>query len=417
MRLADHESSTHGVSAAAGRHNAAPRVKDHSPFAIHDGGKRATEKTRSSEVADEKVAAGDGCTFAQPSTDFALALTHVAANSEAPGKLAQRPVERLALATLVRSALNSADGDALAEQEASAVLKNAPQTHARGETSIGSIAMHQAQSVKAVDLANKMIGAVRSEKHFEATTPLILDGEIPSLPATTQNAAPSLVAPVAATAVAAPHILVINTQGDEAAPAQTALSAVRSGTEEGARVVAPSPTHVLRLSVSPDGVGVTMLALRLRGDPRHDFAHMHRLAHHIVDAGGEQCESLLKRRLFVEGDDRRTRAFANETRIGAARVAIADEKSFHRLQVGLGNLLDPILEIVRRKTRRGNALALQTRGVAGRNDFAIIDDDKHDFLAPMASQSRWPARSPGHRPTPHHTCMLRLRTYKLYKDG
>lgn len=298
MRLADHETPTHGVSAAAGRHNAAPRVKDHSPFAIHDGGKRATEKTRSLAAADEEAAAGEGCSFAQPSTDFALALTHVAANSEAPGKLAQRPVERLALATLVRSALNGADGDALAEQEASAVLKNAPQTHARGETSIGSIAMHQAQSVKAVDLANIMIGAVRSEKHFEATTPLILDGEIPSLPATTQNAAPSLVAPVAATAVAAPHILVINTQGDEAAPTQTAPSAVRSGTEEGARFVGPSPTHVLRLSVSPDGVGVTMLALRLRGDALD--LHL-RVAEPAVLQAAESNRDILSERLRAHG--------------------------------------------------------------------------------------------------------------------
>ena len=70
------------------------------------------------------------------------------------------------------------------------------------------------------------------------------------------------------------------------------------------------------------------------------------LAHHVVDAGGEQLQGLFERLAFVEGDERAPRALADDFWEEIAAAAIADEEGFDGLQIGLADAGHPFLEFV-----------------------------------------------------------------------
>ena len=60
--------------------------------------------------------------------------------------------------------------------------------------------------------------------------------------------------------------------------------------------------------------GLRLLAAADRADAGHDLAHMNRLAHHVVDAGGEKLQRLLQRNRIVQGDHRNVATFADHLR-------------------------------------------------------------------------------------------------------
>jgi hypothetical protein len=120
-----------------------------------------------------------------------------------------------------------------------------------------------------------------------------------------------------------------------------------------------------------------LLAAADRADPRHDLAHMHRLAHNVVDAGGEKIQRLFQRRRVVERDHRNMAALANHAGKNIAAATIADQKSLDRQQIRFADADDPFLEFVGAKAGRGDALTIETRSIAAFDDFTIVDDDKH----------------------------------------
>ena len=124
-------------------------------------------------------------------------------------------------------------------------------------------------------------------------------------------------------------------------------------------------------------IDLRFLAATNGADARHDFAHMNRLAHDIVDAGGKQIQGLLQRLRIIERNDWNMATFANHFGKDVALAAIANEEGFHRQQVGLADACNPFLEFVGTQTRGGDALPVETRSIAALNDFALIDDDEH----------------------------------------
>src|SRR5262249_53769229 len=84
-------------------------------------------------------------------------------------------------------------------------------------------------------------------------------------------------------------------------------------------------------------------------DSRHDLAHMHRLAHDIIDAGSKDLERVLEPRILIQRDDRRLRAAADLLGIVLAIDTVAEDEAFHRFEIDRSRGAHPIVEIRRRK--------------------------------------------------------------------
>ena len=89
-----------------------------------------------------------------------------------------------------------------------------------------------------------------------------------------------------------------------------------------------------------------------RPDPSKDFAHVHRLAHHIVHAGGEQPKRIIKRMAFVEAEHGRVGAFPDHARQMLALAAVADQKRLDRMHVVVAGLVDPFAKLAGFDARR-----------------------------------------------------------------
>ncbi len=70
-------------------------------------------------------------------------------------------------------------------------------------------------------------------------------------------------------------------------------------------------------------------------------------------------------------------ALANHARKNVPAAAIADQKSLDRQKIRLADARDPFLEFVGAQAGRGDALSTEARSIAGFDDFAVVDDDKH----------------------------------------
>ena len=114
-----------------------------------------------------------------------------------------------------------------------------------------------------------------------------------------------------------------------------------------------------------------------RADPREDFADMDGLAQHVVDAGGEHAERVFKRGTLFEADDRSSGSLANEAGKVLAALAIADQERFDGLDVVFAGFADPLAEFDGIDPRRGNALPVESRGIAACNNVTVVNNDVH----------------------------------------
>ena len=87
-------------------------------------------------------------------------------------------------------------------------------------------------------------------------------------------------------------------------------------------------------------------------DARENFAHMNRLAKHVVDAGGEHLQRFVERLAVVEAKHRRGGALADEPGKDLAVGAIADQEGFDRSHVDVADFSDPFLEFCRDRCPR-----------------------------------------------------------------
>jgi hypothetical protein len=124
-------------------------------------------------------------------------------------------------------------------------------------------------------------------------------------------------------------------------------------------------------------VGVLLHAAADGSDPRQDLAHVDGLAHHVVDAGGEELERLLEAGLLVHGDHRRPRLAADHARKRLARFAIAKQEGLDRRKIPLPRRLHPLAELARREACGGHPLPLEPGRVTFGHDIPIIDNDEH----------------------------------------
>ena len=124
-------------------------------------------------------------------------------------------------------------------------------------------------------------------------------------------------------------------------------------------------------------VAVLLDAAADRPDARENLAHVDRLAHHVVDAGGEELERLLEPRALVHGDHRSPRAAADHARKRLPLLAVAEQEGLDGREVALRRCLHPFTELARTEAGGGDPLALKPRRVAFGHDVPIVDDDEH----------------------------------------
>ncbi len=101
------------------------------------------------------------------------------------------------------------------------------------------------------------------------------------------------------------------------------------------------------------------------------------LAHHVVDARGEEAERVVERMAFVEAEKGRVGAFPDDARQVLALAAVADQERLDRVHVLVAGLVDPFAKLGRFDARRRHALPIQSVRVAARHDVAIVDNDVH----------------------------------------
>ena len=95
---------------------------------------------------------------------------------------------------------------------------------------------------------------------------------------------------------------------------------------------------------------------------------MDRLAHDVVDAGGEQAKRVVERVALVEAENRRVGPFADHSRERFTLAAVADQKRLDRVHVDIADLADPFAKFRRFDAGRRDAFAIKTGGVASRHD-------------------------------------------------
>ena len=119
---------------------------------------------------------------------------------------------------------------------------------------------------------------------------------------------------------------------------------------------------------------------------------MHGLAHHVVDAGGEQAQRVVERMTFVEAEHRRVRAFADHPRQALALAAVADQERFDGVHVRFARLADPLAELGRLDAGGRHALPIETGRVAAGHNIAIVNNNVH-APAPKARLDRVNSRT------------------------
>ena len=134
---------------------------------------------------------------------------------------------------------------------------------------------------------------------------------------------------------------------------------------EHAHVADDSP---LRLCLHPSADGL---------DAGHDLAHVHGLAHDVVDPGGEQIERLLERLGIVHGDDRGGRADFDKLWEYMAISTIAKKKCFHRQYIRLGNGLDPVVKVGGAEAGCSDAFAIKPGPVSLHYGFTFVYNNDH----------------------------------------
>src|SRR5271170_1543408 len=97
-----------------------------------------------------------------------------------------------------------------------------------------------------------------------------------------------------------------------------------------------------------------------RPHSRQDLAHMHRLSHDVVDAGGEQTESVVERVALVETEHRRVRPLPDHPRQHFTFTTVSDQERLDRMHVRVANLADPFTELCRLDARGRDAFATKT---------------------------------------------------------
>ena len=87
---------------------------------------------------------------------------------------------------------------------------------------------------------------------------------------------------------------------------------------------------------------------------------MHRLAHDVVDACGEQAERVVERVALVETEHRRARPLANDPRQRFPFATVSDQERLDRMHVRVADFADPFAELCGLDTRGRDALAVKT---------------------------------------------------------
>ena len=121
-------------------------------------------------------------------------------------------------------------------------------------------------------------------------------------------------------------------------------------------------------------------------DAGEDLAHVHGLAHHVVDAGGEQVERLLQRLVVVHGDDGGVRPALDQLGKYMAVAAVPKKKSLDRQNIGLRDGLDPVVEIGGAEARCGYTLAVEPGAVSLCNGLTLIYNNDHP-ISPKSQRS------------------------------
>jgi len=106
--------------------------------------------------------------------------------------------------------------------------------------------------------------------------------------------------------------------------------------------------------------------------------------HHVVDAGFEKLQRVLEHLETAHGDDRSRRSLAHRPRKTSACVEIPQKKGVDRRQIRLTCRLQPVPEVAGGEADRRDTFANKPSNVAVRDAFAIINDNIHQFFAPVS---------------------------------
>jgi hypothetical protein len=107
------------------------------------------------------------------------------------------------------------------------------------------------------------------------------------------------------------------------------------------------------------------------------------LAHHVVDARGEQRQGLLQGAGLVEGDDRRPAERADRHGAGGAVGAVADQEAVDRLDVDPRRGVEPVLHGSDGQTLRRHALGAEAGDVLLGDALPLVDNDVHRQCSKM----------------------------------
>jgi hypothetical protein len=80
---------------------------------------------------------------------------------------------------------------------------------------------------------------------------------------------------------------------------------------------------------------------------------------------------------LIETENRGAGAFADQPRQRLALIAVADHERFDSIHVRITDLADPFAKFGRFDSRRRNAFAIKTIGVASSYHVPIVDNNIH----------------------------------------